>query len=375
MPGAMNILHIIDNFDIGGAQTRLINDLKFMNKDKFSNVACSLSGDDRLAPEIASLGVKFYSLSGLRAPTRFLKLIHIIKENSINIIHAQLFFADLYGRVAGKFMNLPIVSTVQSSAYEPDNKFLYSAKRKLADSFTGRLCNKRFIAVSEFVKKSISKNLKISLHKIDVIPNYVDIDSLAQIAPEQAEFIKKQLKIKPQDIILLAVGRLNPAKGIQYLLKALSSIALRNKSIKLFIVGDGFYRNYLENLARECGLINNVVFLGERNDVKLLLHIAHFFVFPTLSEGLPLCLLEAMATGLPCLASDIGPIREIIKHGINGLLFKSGNCEDLEETLNLALSDYKKATSLGQSAQRTVRDKFSPPENITLLENLYLDLR
>src|SRR3989338_3200320 len=219
----MNILHLIENLDIGGAQIRLINDLKFIDKKRFNNTVCSLTPNGRLSKEISELGIKVYALNGIKSAGNFLKLANIIKENRIDILHTQIFFADLYGRLVGKLLKVPaIVSTVQSSAYEPDNKYLYSLKRKLLDRFTGRFCNKKFIAVSEFVKSSISRHLKISPKDIEVIVNYVDIDKLNEVEKENLSSLRNELALGANDTVLVTIGRLNPAKGVQYLLKALS---------------------------------------------------------------------------------------------------------------------------------------------------------
>lgn len=371
----MNILYLIENLDVGGAQVRLFNDLKFMDRKRFNNIVCSLTGNGRLLPEVASLGIKVYSLDGMCSLSSVLKLANIIRKNRIDIIHTQLFFSDLYGRLLGKLLRVPfIVTTVQSSVYEPNNEYLYSLKRKLLDRYSGRFCNKRFIAVSEFVKDSISRHFSIDPEMVEVIPNYVDFYELNQVEEEDLNVLKKELSIDSKEIVLITVGRLNPAKGVQYLLKALSEIVTRHRSIKLLIVGDGFYREYLEKLTQDCRLVSNVVFLGERDDVKELLHISDIFVFPTLSEGLPVSLLEAMAIGKPCLASNIGPVREIITDGETGLLFKSRDSEDIERALITLISDSIKAEKLGQRGKDSVRTKFGSLKNIKLLEELYISL-
>jgi len=371
----MNILHLIENLDIGGAQIRLLNDLKFMDRERFNNIVCSLTQGGRLWQEINSLGIKVFSLNGVRRLTNLLKLANIIRENHIDVIHTQLFFADIYGRLLGKMLGVPaIVSTVQSSVYELDNRYLYSLKRKLLDGCSGRFCNKKFITVSGFVKGSISRHLKIDPEKIEVIPNYVDFYKLNQIKQEDLNELRKELSIGPQELVLITVGRLNPAKGLQYLLKALPIVARECNFIKLFIVGDGFYRKYLERLTQECGLADKVVFLGERADVKELLHISSIFILPTLSEGLPVSLLEAMAIGKPSLASDIGPMREVIVDGQTGLLFKAKDSKEIAKKLISLITDAEKAKQLGQRGKDFVKIKFNPQKNAKLLEQLYMSL-
>lgn len=371
----MNILHLIESLDIGGAQLRLWNDLKFMDKNRFKNIVCSLNGSGRLSQQIKDLGIPVYSLNGVYNLGSALKLASIIRKNHVDIIHTQLFFSDLYGRLMGKIFGVPaIISTVQSSVYEPENDYLYSLKRKLLDSYSGRLCNKKFIAVSEFVKSSLSRRLKISAHKIEVIPNYVDFQALNSIERQDLDSLREEFSISPGDPILITVCRLNPAKGVQYLLKAMQQIAGQHKFVRLFVVGDGFYRDYLERLVKEYELESNVVFLGERNDVKQLLHISSIFVFPSLSEGLPLSLLEAMACGLPAVASDIGPVREIVSDGRTGVLVASKDSAAIAKAVSSLIADPKKAKEIGECGRDLVKDKFSPCKNIKVLEDFYLSL-
>ncbi|MDD2688626.1 MAG: glycosyltransferase [Candidatus Omnitrophica bacterium] len=371
----MKILHLIESLDIGGAQLRLWNDLRFMDKNRFKNIVCSLNGSGRLSAQIKALGIPVYCLNGTYNLGSALKLASIIRKNHVDIIHTQLFFSDLYGRLMGKMLGVPaIVSTVQSSVYEPDNEYLYSLKRKLLDSYSGRLCNKKFIAVSEFVKSSLSRRLKISMRKIEVIPNYVDFEELNSVQEGDLGSLREEFSISPQDLILITVCRLNPAKGVQYLLKAMQQIVAQYKFVRLLIVGDGFYRSCLEQLVKAYNLKSNVMFLGERNDVKELLHISNIFVFPSLSEGLPLSLLEAMACGLPSVASDIGPVREIISDGRTGLLARSKDSAGIARAVSSLIADSKKAKVIGECGKDLVRDKFSPCKNIKFLEDFYLSL-
>ena len=371
----MNILHLIENLEIGGAQTRLVNDLRHLSRGKFNNIVCSLVPGGRLAGEIEKLGISVYSLEGVLNPKNFLKLAGIIKKNDIDVMHTQLFFADLYGRLAVKLSKIPfMVTTIQSSVYEPDS-LLCSNKRKILDSFSGRLCNDKFIAVSDFVKNSIIRRLNFNPKKIDVIPNYIDFSALNSINENNLSFLRKKLDIKPQELVLITVSRLNPAKGINYLLEAFSNLYKEYASVKLIIVGDGHSREELERLSQNCGISNRVLFLREREDVKELLHMSDIFVFPTLSEGLPLSLLEAMAVGRTCIASDIGPIREIITDGERGILFRTKDVKDLERAIRLAIDCREKSKRMADNAKYFVKNKYDFKENVKLLESLYLNLR
>lgn len=371
----MNILHLIENLDIGGAQTRLLNDLRLLDHKKFHNIVCSLTPGGRLAEEIEKLGIKTFVLAGAFNLLSLTRLVRIIRQNCIDVIHTQLFFTDLYGRLAGKITRVPfIVTTIQSSVYEPDNLFLYSSKRKFLDGYSGRLCNDRFIAVSCFVKNSIIRRLKFDPKKIEIIPNYIDFAALCSVGQQDIVTLRKELNINPGEIVFITVSRLNPAKGLNYLLQAFSALCKYYPSVKLLIAGSGPSEAELKDISRVLDIEDKAVFLGERNDIKELLHMSDIFVFPTLSEGLPLSLLEAMAAGKPCIASDIGPIKEIITDNDNGILFRTKDSKDILRAMLEVIHDQQKSKQMSKKGSDLVKGKFDARMNVDLLESLYQSL-
>lgn len=360
----------------GGAERRLVNDLKFVDKNKFNHVVVYLFRADDLKDEILDLGIEVIPLNlkplfdwvGLK------KLLKIVKSKSVDIIHSQLFFADLYARMTKLFIRKTrLISTIQSSTYEPNNDYLYSRKRRLIDSLTGRIYNDRFIAVSEFVRESIIKHLKFPAYKITVIPNYVDVDAFRHCPQERLEKVRKMLSLKEDSIILITVGRLDPPKGHIYLLQALCLITKEIKNFKLLIVGDGPNRRHLENEVRSFNLDGNVIFTGVREDINELLHLSQIFVLPTLSEGLPLTLLEALSAGICCIASDIGPVREIISSGNNGLLFPPKDVSALKDAILQLMASPEKRRRMGQRGMEGVQKRYHPQPQIAKLESLYLE--
>jgi len=371
--GKMTILHLIENLNPGGAQTRLYNDLKFLNREKFDNVVCSMFGGSEVPALISGLGCKVYDL-GMKGPLDIIglrRITGIIKIHNVRIIHTQLFFSDIIGRVIGRLCGIRhIVSTVQCSAYEPDNKFLYSRKRRIIDSFTGRLFNERFIAVSDFVRDSIIKRLKFDADKIAVINNYVDTRRLEDVRENDINGLRAALNLKGK-IVFVVVGRLNSAKGQRYILRAMPGVIARHKDIRLLIIGDGPDMNELKKTCRELSLGGHVEFLGERNDVRELLHLSDIFILLTESEGLCLAVLEAMAVGKPCIISDIGPNKEIVDHMRSGILVDPKKHEDVCRAMNLLIEDAELRKALGDAARSVVMEKFSHNNNVNELEKLY----
>lgn len=371
----IKILHLIESLTIGGAERRLINDLKFIDKDRFSNVVCCIRKDDDLRGEIEKLGIEVFSLEEYATGhlRKLLYLIRYLSKNKIDILHSQIFWADIYGRVAGKISGVKhIFSTVQGTPYTSGISYLNSSKRKFLDGITGRWSNTRFIAVSEFARDSTVQHLHVNRDLIEVIYNYIDYECWQEISKVASERLRDQLGLSEDDVVLITVGRLNPPKGHTYVLEVIPSILEEWTNSKYLIVGDGPSREMLRSLTRRLGIEQHVIFTGNRMDVKEIIHLSDIFILPTLSEGLSIALLEAMALGKPCIVTSIPPNLEIIKDMINGLTVTPGDSESIKEAILFLIRNGKERERMGLEGQKTVKDKFGPKRNIKLLEDYYL---
>jgi glycosyltransferase involved in cell wall biosynthesis len=374
----MIVLHLIESLGIGGAERRLLNDLKYLDRKKIVSIVCSVYGNNDLAAEVKNLGIPLYclNLQGVYDFARaILDLRKIIRRHRVDILHTQLFTADLFGRIVKKFFNVSrLVSTIQSSVYEPNEPYLYSFKRRIIDSISGRISNDAFIAVSHFVKNSVAKRLQFPEDKIRVIYNSVDFDKFDGVDIDRIKGLKKELGISDNSKVLIVIGRLDPPKGHHFLLSALPKIKEKFPSIKLLIVGDGFCRDKLESCSNKLKLTDYVIFTGTRKDVKELLYLSDIFVFPTLSEGLPLTLLEAMAVKKPCIASNIGPIREIIEDEESGLLVEPGSAEALARSVLNILNRPMLMSQIAKNGYEVANNKFNAKKLAEQLESFYEEL-
>lgn len=267
-----------------------------------------------------------------------------------------------------------MISTIQSSVYEPGNSYLFSHKRKLLDSLTGKLFNNKYIAVSNFVKKSIIRRLGIKENKVRVIYNCLDFSGLYTPGDGVLQGLKNELGLSGNDFILSTVGRLNPPKGHRFIFEALSILKPSFPNLKLLIIGDGPSRQELEEYAGKLGIEKEVIFLGMRDDVRDLLAISDIFIFPTLSEGMPLSLLEAMAMRKPCVASAIEPIKEAVEDKNTGYLFSPGDSRGLAAVLE---NIFKVPGEMKETAMRGaafVRDRFDANRAAGELTGVYEEL-
>ena len=238
-----------------------------------------------------------------------LPLIRMIKKNRIQLIHAHDLSSLSYAVVAGSLAGSRVVMTEHSRHYIDGSR-----KRRLEKQVL-IMGTDRLIEVSTELKRASISRDKIPSKKIEVIENGVDIDRFKGAVPAP---LYEELNIPRHHTLILTVGRLESIKGQQYLVKAMSR--LKNGDCHLVLAGDGSNRNNLEKRFRAAGLGDIVHFLGSRDDIPELMAACDILVMPSESEGLPFVLLEAMAAGLPVVATKVGQIPDILGNGKCGIL-------------------------------------------------------
>ncbi len=346
-----------------------------MNGTAFQHVVCHLYGEDDLKGEISLLHIPVFCLGMKRLsqwPKGMVRLLRIIKKYRPDLIHTQLFGADVMGRVLGCLLGIPVVSTLQSSVYEPGIPYFRSRGRQWIDGWTGRLCRAKFIAVSQFVKQSVQKRLNYREEDIVVIHNSVDPGEFSPNGDRSR--LRRSLGWDDRDIFLICVGKLNPPKGQNYLIQALPKVIREYQRVKLLVVGSGPNEREWEALSQQLGLKDAVFFMGDRKDIKDLLEASDIFVVPSLSEGLPVALLEAMSMKKPCIASDIPPVREVIGERKAGILVEPGSAEAIAAALLEVLRSPERAGEMASHARELVVEKFHAGKNARLLEEFYSSL-
>lgn len=194
----------------------------------------------------------------------------------------------------------------------------------------------RVIALTEDMKKEIQKNYG---RPVDVIPNGIDLESYEALPAKSA--IRDKLGLDNDERIIVFVGTLRPVKGVKYLIEALDIIKRKDTTAKLMLVGDGEERHSLEGRVEELNLGSSVTFVGKVPNEKVTQYMAaaDILVLPSLSEGFPNVALEAMAVGLPVVASMVGGLPELIEEGENGFLTEPKSPDQIADRTLLLLCD------------------------------------
>jgi L-malate glycosyltransferase len=347
----MNILFITNHLNIGGITSYCLT-LSSTLKISGHNVYIASSGGD-LTQEFIDKGIIFIPLS-IRtkqelSPKIFmsaLKLCSVIDKYAINIVHTNSRTTQVLGCLLQRLKGVTHVSTCHGF-------FKPRLFRKIFPCWGSRV-----IAISDQVKQHLIHDLKVKSDKIDVIHNGIDIEKFKTQSIKHKEELKVRLNLGGA-LVIGIVARLSDVKGHIYLLEAMQNVLKVNPKAQLLIVGEGKMKQELINLANSLKIENNVKFISSVNNTKDVLDAMDIFVMPSLKEGLGLALIEAMASGLAVIGSDIGGIKTLIKNEYSGLLVAPKDTNGLSKAISDLLADSGKRKALGINAQAFISQNFS----------------
>jgi glycosyltransferase involved in cell wall biosynthesis len=214
-----------------------------------------------------------------------------------------------------------------------------------------------FIAISNDVETAIVKTIGPVQDRIAIISNGVDMRRYQSSTDRFAT--RRALGFTEDDILYTVVGTLKEQKGHRYLIEAVTPLIARTPRLHILIVGDGELRGSLEAQVRAAGIETNIHFLGNRSDVAALLAASNVFVLPSLWEGLPMALIEAMASGLPVIATLVSGSQQVVEQGRSGILVPPGEVTPLRQAMEDLLADPERARLLGKAAQRRIEEAYS----------------
>jgi len=228
----------------------------------------------------------------------------------------------------------------------------------------------KVIVVSPQLKQEALK-FGINTNKVEMIENGVDIDLVNK--KEARATICQNLSIPPEHLLIIRIGRLEPSKGNDFLIKALNNIPT-NKDCTLLFIGEGEEQTNLESLYSRITTRIDVKFLGFRSDINRLLAASDLFIICSTKEGLPMVLLEAMSASCAIITTDVGAISEVITNDINGKLIEHSNINALQEAMVELLNNDEQRTTLSQQAYNTYSKSYSRKAMGIRYEKVYQNL-
>lgn len=326
----MKILHVLSSLQTGGIEKLIVDLAKVSNNDNnnsFSVVIINKEYRKEMIDRLNDLKVNLYLLDRIPkrswtiffASFRFRKLLRNIKPDIIHV-HNQLSFVVTW------FASLGLAG---KKIYTLHNTRLYGSR--LTDLFVKRIALSsihRFIAISDAAKSDFFNGKKY-FEKTDIIYNGIDIK----------EFQGGRTAETPK-VVLICVARLRHSqKGQDLLIKAVSVLKQRGLDVECLLVGEGDSRALLKGMIDKHDLSDQIHLMGNRDDVPELMWNSDIFVLPSRYEGLGIVLLEAMAAGLPIVASNVDGVKELIEDGVTGLLFEPLNTKDMADKIEMFIQD------------------------------------
>lgn len=305
-------------------------------------------------------------------PVRIFRVIWALyrklHQQRFDLLHTHGYFADICGVPVARLCRIPALSTCHGYI-DTDRKLqLYNR----LDRWALKLCS-RVIAVSDEIRDGLKKH-GIDEHKINVVTNAVSVPPSTTQGNRDSRSFRHQQGISPQAFVFTFVGRLSEEKGLTYLLDAFSRLVQRAPHGRLVLVGDGPQRNLLEQRVAELDLQRQVTLTGFQTQISPWLSLTDCFVLPSLTEGTPMALLEAMAAGVPIIATRVGGVPDVITNGINGLLVPCADVEALCNGMSQIIVHPELREKFSREARKTVESRYSVQPWCQKILQIYQDI-
>lgn len=346
------ILYFITNGTLGGAQTHILHLASYLTHEFDVGVAMGVKGP--LWDSLVNIGIPVYHIPSLVrsvSPFRDILCLHeivqLFKTVKPDLISTHSSKAGILGRLAARLCGIPVIFTAHGWSF---TEGLPEKQRRcyiLAERMAARWST-RIICVSEYDRQLAVKCGVGRPEQLITIHNGVPL--------RPAHVMAKTGKEDP--VRLMMVARFSEQKDYQLLFRALAAIK-NNKAFEMFLVGDGPLLAQSREMVQQMGLGNEVKFLGARNDVPVLLAEAQIFVLISKWEGFPRSVLEAMRSGLPVIASDVGGTRESVIDGETGFLIPRGDVDILKDRLLKLINDPNLRVQMGESGYRRFVREFT----------------
>jgi glycosyltransferase involved in cell wall biosynthesis len=353
----IRVLHVIDHLGLGGAQTAVLDMLRNRDRTAFAVEAAVLHGWGPFADALEADGVKVFSLSPAKWPPRYLpNFSQLIAKGNYDVLHFHLQAANWLMKPLAALAGAPV--RISHDHTSGDLKF--RGVGSLLPDASAHLFSTRVIAVSEGVRDFLIRWEAVPSDQVEVIANGVDDTMFRPPSDAERQAARRRLGLPERAFVAGAMGRLAHEKNFAIL----PELARRHPEVHFVVAGSGSEEANLKSLTARLGVTERVHFAGAVTDRTGFYHALDAFLLPSLHEGLPMALLEAMASGLPILASRLEGIAAALVEDGEGLLAGAGRTDEFSEkltrlekdaALRARLAAAARAKSASFSAARTAR--------------------
>ncbi len=366
--GRLRICQLITELRPAGAERCVYELARRLDRGRFAvHVAALRGGAVAEWLRRAGVGVTVLGVRGRLDAVKLLGLIRLLRRQRVQLLHTHLFHADLAGRIAASAAGVPhLVHTVHvaEARFRP---WQYAWARAAAG-----LCD-RILCVSAAVRDHHARRSGLPAWRYGVIHNGIDPDDYAADLTRGRQ-LRAGWGVADEEVLLAFVGRLDYQKNVALFLAAADRLRRAGRGVRVVIAGDGPERSLVEEFLRRDDASRWAVWLGFTDDVAGVLSAADMLVLPSRWEGFGLAVAEAMAAGLPVVATRVPGLTEVIEDGKSGLLVDSEDLDGLAAAVAGLIDDPARRARLGLAGRRRVGERFSIAANLAAHERLYTEL-
>lgn len=363
------ILHAIRQGKVGGGETHVLDLVNQLDRDKYESIILSFT-EGPMVEKLKADGFIVYVVNTEKPfdATKWGAVKKIINDEQIDLIHAHGTRANSNTFFSAKSLKIPLVYTVHGWSFHPDQSNVVKFIRTFSERILVKVATKT-ICVSESNLKEGKNNFP--MRNSIVISNGIN---RRKFNPDGIyKNIKEEFNISDEIVLVGYIARITNQKSPLVFLQSIA--AIQNKeNIKFLIVGDGDLKPEMLTLAKELNIEKYIIFENFRSDIPDILKAVDIFCLPSLWEGLPIALLEAMSMRKAIIASEIDGITDLITNEVNGLLVEPKNVKNLSDAIVKLVNDNVLRKNLGIAAENTVKEKFNLASMTNKIEQVYEEL-
>lgn len=360
----IKVLYIIDTLEFGGAQRQLLELIKGILKDKrYEPLLCFYHmNQSGFETDFRSLGIPVYQIDKKRMNSAnfLLSLVRLIRQIEPEIVHTYLVSPNMWGRLAAIIARAPNI-IVSEREYNPNKQKKEIIADRILKPFTSMV-----IVNSKLTEEFLKKVEWINPDKIRTIYNGINVSHYENVSTGP---VNDKYNIPQGNIIIGIVGRLTEQKGHEIFFRALSK--LQTKKWTLSIIGEGMLRGKLSCLSKELGISQNILWIGTTNEIPAHMRMIDFLVLPSLWEGFPNVIMEAMVSSKPVIATDVGENSVMVIDNTTGLLVLPNDINRLKKAVEFYLNNPEMRQKHGVNARELVKKKFLNTMMINQTKSVY----
>jgi len=352
----MKIAHVVDSMDVGGAETLVLQMCRLQRTQGHDPRVYAIAGLGPLGEQMRREGFVVEAEIGLHLQDSLRRFYRIFRTFQPDVVHAHNPTPTIYAAIAARLAGVASIVSTRHSLVAPPHRLIAELKYAVA-----ALCCNWIVGICDATTNNL-RNIPI-LPPRKIVRVYNGAVALQRV--------DRECWPRKSGFTLLYLGRLVPVKNLALLLRAFHVALSAMPELQLWIVGDGSERRALENLASELNIASQVTFWGQQLDVAPFLCAADTFIMSSLSEGLPMSLLQAFSLGLPAIVTDVGGMAEVVRLAEAGYAVPAGKAEEIASAITRLASNIEDRERFSMAAERSFSSLFTLETMVKAYEELY----